>query len=328
MPRRLPAFTRGAADALLSAVEQDVPGDCTLSMSGGLDSRLLLAACLATGRRPRLLISGVPGSFDREVATLIARRLGATADVTTVTANDVVRDLPSIAAITNGLIPAGNWAGIAHVRSAVPGAAPVLFGFNGEVARLYYGPRTGMSALLAARSVPRQDQAVLLGQRFESPFAPQERHWLGRGLRAALEPAAVTPADPGDRRAAGWCFRPGRPAIPGELRAAEARQRPRGDRSARVVACPPVRPGVRGPRAVAPAALAARRPVSPVRNRPALPPAARIPRGRVWPPAEPERPGTVLAARATASATAVLPGWRHFPGPGSARPAGLPRRAA
>lgn len=190
-PGGFPYSPPGAVDALLAAVDRDLPDDCTLSMSGGLDSRLLLAACLATGRRPRLLISGVPGSFDREVATLIGRRLRLPATVTSVRAKDVAQCLPSIAAVTNGLIPAGNWAGIAHVRSVLPGDAPVLFGFNGEIARLCYGAHTGVGVLRTARSVPRKDRAVLLGQVFESPFAQQERRWLGRELRDALEPAAV-----------------------------------------------------------------------------------------------------------------------------------------
>jgi hypothetical protein len=186
-----PASPAGAVDALLDAVEQDVPGDCALSMSGGLDSRLLLAACLALGRRPRLVISGIPGSFDREVATSIGQRLRLPLRVATVTADDVLGSLFSIASITNGLIPADNWAGIAHLRSAPLGDAPVLIGFNGEIGRLYYAPRTGLGVLLTARSVPRAGRAVLLGHRFESPFAAAEQRWLEPGLRAAMEPAAV-----------------------------------------------------------------------------------------------------------------------------------------
>jgi asparagine synthase (glutamine-hydrolysing) len=187
-----PSSPEGAVDALLDAVEQDVPRDCALSMSGGLDSRLLLAASLALGRRPRLIISGIPGSFDREVATSLGRRLGLPVSLTEVTADDVVRTLPSIARVTNGLIPADNWAGIAHLRSAPPGEVPVMLGFNGEIARLYYAPRTGLGVLLAARSVPRGDRAVLLGHRFGSPFTPEDQRWLAPELRAAMEPAAIT----------------------------------------------------------------------------------------------------------------------------------------
>ncbi len=181
-----------AVDALLDAVEQDVPGDCALSMSGGLDSRLLLAACLALGRRPRLVISGIPGSFDREVATSIGERLRLPVSLVTVTAEDVISTLPSIARITNGMIPADNWAGIAHLRSAPPGDVPVLLGFNGEIGRIYYAPRTGLGVLMAARSVPRGEHAVLLGHRFESPFTPEDQRWLAPELRAAMEPTAVT----------------------------------------------------------------------------------------------------------------------------------------
>jgi hypothetical protein len=187
-----PPSPEGAVDALLNAVDHDVPGDCVLSMSGGLDSRLLLAACLALGRRPSLVISGIPGSFDREVATSIGRRLRLPVLTVTVTAEDVVSAIPSIARITNGMLPADNWAGIAHLRSALPGDAPVLLGFNGEIGRIYYGSRTGLGVLLAARSVPRREHAVLLGHRFDSPFTGEEQRWLVPELRAAMKPVAVT----------------------------------------------------------------------------------------------------------------------------------------
>ena len=111
-PGESPPSPEGAVDALLDAVEQEVSVECALSMSGGLDSRLLLAACLALGRKPGLVISGIPGSFDREVATSLGRRLRLPISLATVTADEVVTTLPSIAKITDGLIPADNWAGM------------------------------------------------------------------------------------------------------------------------------------------------------------------------------------------------------------------------
>ena len=42
------------------------PGDTVLSASGGFDSRLLLAALLYLGIRPRLLVCGPRGNFDRD----------------------------------------------------------------------------------------------------------------------------------------------------------------------------------------------------------------------------------------------------------------------
>jgi hypothetical protein len=180
-----------AVDALLAAVAADVPGDCALSMSGGLDSRLLLAALLALGRRPHLVISGVPGSFDTVVASAIGRALGLPVSAVTVTEEDVVAGLPEIAQVSNGVIPAGNWAGLAHARAARVDGIPLLLGFNGEIARGYYAPRAGYLVPAAARSVPGPGRPVLLGHRFESPFTADEQRWLAPELRAALEPAAV-----------------------------------------------------------------------------------------------------------------------------------------
>lgn len=180
-----------AMEALLAAVAADASGGCALSMSGGLDSRLLLAALLTLGHRPHLLISGIPRSFDVVVATSIGRRLGLPVSVVSASEDDVIAGLPEIAEVSNGLIPAGNWAGLAHVRSARPGGDPLMFGFNGEIARGYYTPQAGYQIPAVACSVPRAGRPVLLGNRFESPFTAQEQRLLHPELRAALEPGAV-----------------------------------------------------------------------------------------------------------------------------------------
>jgi len=67
-----------AIEALVSAVDQRLcqDPDALLPVSGGLDSRLLLAAALAGGHHPRLLSYGRPGSVDLG----IARQLAGVAD--------------------------------------------------------------------------------------------------------------------------------------------------------------------------------------------------------------------------------------------------------
>jgi len=189
---RRPSTPDEAVDVLLDAVGTDAPDQCAISMSGGLDSRLLLAALLALGRRPHLIISGTAGSFDREVAVAIGQRLDLPATVVSVTADHVVTTLPSIARMTNGLIPAGNWAGLVHLRSVPDSGLPVLLGFNGELARGYYAPQAGWRIPWVAGSLPRGSNAVLLGRHFGSPFAPGERRWLAPGLQDALAPGQVT----------------------------------------------------------------------------------------------------------------------------------------
>jgi Asparagine synthase len=186
-PRSAPEAT---IEALLAAVAADIPEGCTLSMSGGLDSRLLLAALLALGHRPHLLVSGIPGSFDAVVATAIGRRLGLPCSVAAITEDDVVAGLPEIVLASNGMIPGGNWAGLAHARTA-PSGVPLMFGFNGEIARAYYSPHAGYRAMATARSRPKAGNPVLLGRRFASPFTIREQRWLAPELQAALEPAAI-----------------------------------------------------------------------------------------------------------------------------------------
>ncbi|RSN62023.1 hypothetical protein DMH08_19980 [Actinomadura sp. WAC 06369] len=179
-----------AVDALCGAVARAAgTGGAALSMSGGLDARLLLAALLAGGHRPRLLVAGVPGSFDREVATGIARDLGLPHTVRAVGAAAVEAGADRIARPTSGLLPVTNWAGMAHLAEDPPDA-PVLIGYHGEYARPYHLPARGRSALRAARR-PARGAVELLARRFPDPFRADERARLVPELRAALAPEAV-----------------------------------------------------------------------------------------------------------------------------------------
>ncbi|WP_254716079.1 hypothetical protein [Actinomadura sp. WMMB 499] len=203
----------GAVDALRGAVARAAgTGGCALSMSGGLDARLLLAALLAGGHRPHLLISGVPGSFDREVATGIARTLGLPHTVRAVPAAALDAGADRIAWRTSGLLPVTNWAGMAHLAEDPPDV-PVLLGYHGEYARPYYLPARGRAAARAARR-PARDAAELLARRFPDPFRPAEHARLVPELGAALAPdaararlAAVLPARGSLGAAAGEFFR-------------------------------------------------------------------------------------------------------------------------
>ncbi|GGV00597.1 hypothetical protein GCM10010182_17360 [Actinomadura cremea] len=178
-----------AVDALCGAVSRAAGDGCALSMSGGLDARLLLAALLAGGHRPRLLISGVPGSFDREVATGIARAFGLPHAVRAVPAAALDAGADRIARPTSGLLPVTNWAGMAHLADDPPDV-PVLLGYHGEYARPYYLPARGRTALRAARR-PARDAVPLLARRFPDPFRPAEHARLAPGLSAALAPDAA-----------------------------------------------------------------------------------------------------------------------------------------
>ncbi|HEY6790650.1 MAG TPA: hypothetical protein VI365_25415 [Trebonia sp.] len=181
-----------ATAALLAAVAAVEP-ECALSMSGGLDSRVLLAALLQLDRRPALIVSGLPGSFDREVATAIARRFGLALTAVEVTEADVRDGAAEVAAVTCGLLPASNWAGLAHLRCLQgqgPAGGPVLHGANGEYARSYFAPPGGIAALRTARH-PAADLAQVWAATIPEPFGMREKEMICPGLRAELSPVAV-----------------------------------------------------------------------------------------------------------------------------------------
>lgn len=180
-----------AIDALLVAARDLPPSACRLSMSGGFDSRLLLAALLAAGRRPHLLVSGVPGSFDREVSTAVAASLRLPLDIVEIGTADVVEGAAVAALASNGQLPVSHWAGLAHHRGPhCDPPAPVLIGSNGEFARNYYAPQTGLGDLPLV--LASQSRALsFLSRRFVTPLTEVESCHIHSDLRRELTPCAI-----------------------------------------------------------------------------------------------------------------------------------------
>ncbi|MFF3014526.1 asparagine synthase-related protein [Streptomyces sp. NPDC057939] len=179
-----------ALTALRTAVRAAADVPCALSMSGGLDARLLLAALLADGVRPRLLISGVPGSFDRTVAVAIARDLGLPHQVHTVAPTALLAGAARTARATDGLLPLSNWAGMAHVAESI-GAEPILFGYHGELARAHHLPAVGRRAWPLSARPASEAPGHLVARSGGDPFLPPEHHRLADDLREALRPRAL-----------------------------------------------------------------------------------------------------------------------------------------
>ncbi|WP_158581713.1 asparagine synthase-related protein [Actinomadura spongiicola] len=180
-----------AVRALVDAVRGDAGPECGLSMSGGLDSRVLLAALLRLGHRPTLFVSGVPGSFDREVASAIARRYDLPLVVTRVEARTLLDgsldgDAPGI-----GLLPLTGRAGLEHLRVAAGDhGTPILLGVGGEYARGYYAAGRGLSALRQA-AWPGRRAIEIVTRRYPVPLTPRELEMVHPALRDALHPEAV-----------------------------------------------------------------------------------------------------------------------------------------
>lgn len=181
---------------------------CSLSMSGGLDSRILLAALLDRGVRPRLLLSGGAASFDRRVSTAIANRFDLELEAVAVGPERVAEGAREIVAASNGLLPATNWAGLEHLRALSETAdGPVLIGFNGEFARSYYASDAGFRALAQA-ALPRSLLPRLLLRHTGVPLRAEEAALLHPELAAASAPEAIR-----ERVAAAGAALPGRGAL-------------------------------------------------------------------------------------------------------------------
>ncbi|GAA4235263.1 hypothetical protein GCM10022254_42160 [Actinomadura meridiana] len=192
-PEPVPADPDAASAvlALVDAVRGDAGSECGLSMSGGLDSRVLLAALLRLGHRPTLFVSGVPGSFDRVVASAIARRYGLPIVVTKVEGQTLLDGSRDGDAAGIGSLPLTNRAGLEHLRVAASGfGSPILLGMGGEYARSYYAARRGLSALRQA-ALPGRRATELITREFPVPLTSRELRMVHPALREALNPEAI-----------------------------------------------------------------------------------------------------------------------------------------
>jgi len=149
--------------------------DPLVSLSGGFDSRVLLAGALAAGARPTLLTMGHEESTDRVVASEIARALGLEHRIVELRARDYLPAGETITAMTGGTKTAAHWHSYLYPRGAVEHVGPHLVGSNGEFARTFYFDRgwashvvdttayAGIYAQWAARITRRIGTAARLG---------------------------------------------------------------------------------------------------------------------------------------------------------------------
>jgi hypothetical protein len=128
-----------AIDALLHELQLWLDEDLTLSASGGLDSRLILAACLALRRRPRLVVMGSKDSTDRQIVEIIADRFKLEICPVELGPQDYVSYCHDIVSITNGTNAAHHWhTYIYPIKAGLSKHNRFLVGTNGEFARTFF----------------------------------------------------------------------------------------------------------------------------------------------------------------------------------------------
>lgn len=138
-----------ALDALVAAVDQRLKAmpDSLIPLSGGLDSRLLLACARASGHRPDTFCYGAPGSADRMIASDLAEAAECAHHAATLNLEGAIGQ---VARAGGGEVPF-------HHGHGVTGAVglgellgrPVLTGTGSETFRAFYYDRglPGLSAL-------------------------------------------------------------------------------------------------------------------------------------------------------------------------------------
>lgn len=170
----------------------DVP---TLSTSGGFDSRLLLAALLSRGVRPRLLVAGQPTSTDRVVVEAIARRLRLDLTAVTLDADDWPAVAADVVTLTGGETPAQHWHAYIYTQSArLDPASRLIAGTNGELVRSFYLD-FGILSQLANLGPPR-----LLLRKFWHLKSKKMEAFQPHELRGLAEPLASELGPEGHRR--------------------------------------------------------------------------------------------------------------------------------
>jgi asparagine synthase (glutamine-hydrolysing) len=170
---------REALDALVAAVDvrlRSAPG-AMLPLSGGLDSRLILAAALASGHRPDCLVYGSPDSADVVLARELAAAAGVHLDIGLFQRSGVRRAAAAIAELGGGLVPLQHGFSLYdEALLARTRGRPLLTGTGAETFRAFYWtrgiPGCGLLGLPALRDCARGTAARWAREHFQRTLAP------------------------------------------------------------------------------------------------------------------------------------------------------------
>ncbi len=137
-----PPFHASPKDALEAFNESTgnwISDNTIVSMSGGLDSRVILSSILKHGCKPRLLSMGFDDSTDVVVSRQIASALGLELEAVSLNVADYLAHGRTIVALTNGTKSAWDWHTYIYPRKAnLDPNWPFYVGTNGEFARSHY----------------------------------------------------------------------------------------------------------------------------------------------------------------------------------------------
>jgi hypothetical protein len=109
-----------------------------LSLSGGYDSRVLLALCKHFGCRPLIVTMGSAHACDVKLAKLLARRVGASVQQIELRPEDYVSCGEEISRTTSGVKTAADWHTWLYNKQLNEPTKTHLVGSNGEFARTFF----------------------------------------------------------------------------------------------------------------------------------------------------------------------------------------------
>ncbi|WP_216913046.1 MULTISPECIES: asparagine synthase C-terminal domain-containing protein [unclassified Synechococcus] len=137
-----PADPDDAVDALNASVLRLAGDNPYLSLSGGFDSRVILASMLRQGLRPHLITMGREEATDVQVARRMAQRFDLPHRLISLELDDVFAHAPTISSVTNGTKTAWHWHTFLYpLKAEIPAEATFFVGTLGEFARSYYFDR-------------------------------------------------------------------------------------------------------------------------------------------------------------------------------------------
>ena len=190
---------RGDLTALtVSILKESItnPRRTVLSASGGFDSRLLLAALLHLGIRPRLMVCGPRGNFDRDVVEQMGKKLSLEVTAVELCAQDYVDHAERIVQVTGGTKAARHWHTFLYpLKAGLDTDCNIVVGANGESMRSYYFDRgliSNATMVLPSKPLLRKFWSM----KAKNPFRPDQLQGLsgpvhedlcGQGLRRRID---------------------------------------------------------------------------------------------------------------------------------------------
>ncbi|MCS5692529.1 asparagine synthase-related protein [Cyanobium sp. FGCU-6] len=128
-----------AVECLNRSVETWAGANPYLSLSGGFDSRVILASMLRCGIRPHLVTVGSETSSDVQVARRIATHFNLRHNLIQLELDDLLDHGLAVSALTNGTKTASHWHTFVYpLKASIPSGAAFFVGTLGELARNYY----------------------------------------------------------------------------------------------------------------------------------------------------------------------------------------------